>query len=1048
MKKEICTNPRNNNAYGESYTIIEGYSFLTGALPSGWTYDNRFDTFGTKRGPRNKIVDQSSDRFYSLSRKFDTERDGLLRLELLVELASQNSGAYVAFTNESGNRIVEVTEKNGYLSLNGITNVISNIKIDPVESNQYLIILELDIDRSTALLTVNNEYVGKVAVANNSAVSELVLGTNKAGTGSISLLHAVLDKNYVLSDRFMSLSSLMGQKPYGWNITGDFKLAYMPSEYYYNVYSVCAESVANSISTATKSFTKIHGKFAFETYVLLPKKVDGASVALTSGGTEILKFETQNGHIVMGNTILHNYAENVWQCLHIDADTSTGIAEVYVNGKKRTSINFCAESFDGVKIAFAPEKDAAMWFDDVILYNIYDHNDYPAYPQVAKSTDYNIGVNVCWIWRDSNSGEGWDAASSFPEIEPYIGYYDEGLRETADWEIKYMAEHGIDFMNVCWYCPGHDVNVPIKKMYRSHAALHDGYMYAKYSDLVKFCLLWENDTKGFTNLDQFKKFIWPYWKEYYFTDKRYMRLDGKALITVWNRNLLTAMFGGEEQLKKAIDFMEADLMAIEFPNEEDKFKGLVLLYTTMGGEPYEDYEKYAALGYDGSYVYHYGTSGYDPQLQIDYNRTNARNALRASSVHVPSVSVGFNSLPRHGTRYPIITAEDHLAVCQDIKELLSTYKTGTWKDNTIIFSTWNEYTEGTYICPTERIGFSYLENIRKTFTNDTSDHSEIDVKPTKEQIRRVSHMYPSNRSSIRRYYLEESAKEAAMNDVTKYFSTHDITYGAGIWNDTHNNVISLTSTEQGISGIGTTTDFGVDIEITKTIKANDSPILHIKMQSNYKGDVEVYYVTSTSGYQAFDARRCEKERVIKTDAMVDYYFKLGSHNDWTGDVTKIRIDPNNISGTEFKIDLVEFMNYPHDDSSDLAVNINHINYSMSFEPVALADGDYEIVGERMFYSLMMVHHEWDRVNQTLTLKTCDERTLIFKVGSDKALIDGTETKLDYTLKFRDGLPVFKIISLCNMLGYKHSIENNVLNIQSCSDGEYENLRNIAENRNK
>ncbi|MBR2336091.1 MAG: glycoside hydrolase family 99-like domain-containing protein [Clostridia bacterium] len=1046
MKKETCTDLRKTNAYGEAYTIIEGYSFLTGALPNGWTIDNRFDTLKTRKGPRNKIVDLSNDSFYSLSRKFDTERDGILRLELLLELASENGGAYVAFRDESGIKVVEIAEENGYMTFKGVSNITSYISIDHSESKQYLMILELDIDRSIASLTVNNEYIGKVNVSSDISVSELVLGTNKKGTGSITLLHAVLDKNYVLSDRFMSTSNLIGQKPSDWSIEGNFKLAYMPSEYYYNVYSVCAESTANSISTATKSFDKIYGKFAFETYVLFPQKVDGASVALTSSGVEILKFETKNDNIVMGDSILHNYTENVWQCLHIDADTATGIAEVYVNGKKRADIRFLSDSFDGVKIEFAPKKDATMWFDDVVLYNLYDHEDYPAYPQVAQSANYNIGVNVCWIWRDSNSGEGWDAASSFPEIEPYIGYYDEGLRETADWEIKYMAEHGIDFMNVCWYCPGHDVNVPIKKMYRSHAALHDGYMYAKYSNLVKFCLLWENDTKGFTSLDQFKKFIWPYWKEYYFTDKRYMRLDGKALITVWNRNLLTSMFGGEEQFKEAVAFMEADLMAIEFPNEDDKFKGLVLLYTTMGGEPYEDYTKYSALGYDGSYVYHYGTSGYDPQMQIEYNRTNAKNALRASSVHVPSVSVGFNSLPRHGTRYPIITAEDHLAVCQDIKNLLATYKTGTWKDNTIIFSTWNEYTEGTYICPTERIGFSYLENIRKTFTDDTSDHSKIDIKPTKEQIRRVSHMYPSNRSSIRRYFLEESEKEAMINDTSQYFSTHNITYGAGIWGDTHNNIIGLTSTKQGICGIGTTTDFGVDVEISKIINAKDAPILHIRMQSNYKGDVEVYYVTSESAFQAFDARRCEKERVTKTDAVIDYYFKLGSHNDWKGNVTKIRIDPNNISGTEFRIELVEFMNYPHEDN-DLSVKINHINYSMAFEPKALDDGDYEIVCDRIFYSLMMLHHEWNRVDQTLTIKTADERTLIFKVGSDRALIDGVDIALGYTFKLRDGLPVFKIINLCNMLGYKYFMCDNILNIQSCDDEESESLRKITESKN-
>lgn len=1012
----------NNNAYGEAYSIIEAFSYPAGVLPSGWTYDNRFDTFKHKKVPRNKIVDSSDEEFYSLIRKFNTESDGILRLELLSEIASQNSGAYAAFTDNNGSRVVSVTEENGYLSLKGLNSVISDIEIDPINSAEYLIVLELDLDRYVASLTVNNKYVGIVDVAKSSSVSALVLGTNKKGTGTISLLHAVLDKNYVLGERFMSMSSLMGQTPSGWNIDGDFKLAYMPCEYYYNVYSLKAESDAGTVSSATKSFDAIYGKISFETYILLPENMDGASVALTSNGAEILKFETKNDNIVIGDAPLHNYAKNVWQCLHIDADTNTGIAEVFVNGKKRADISFSAKFFDGVKITFAPKKDAVMWFDDVILYNLYDHADYPSYPQVAQSTDYNVGVNVCWIWRDTNSGEGWDAASAFPEIEPYLGYYDEGLRETADWEIKYMAEHGIDFMNVCWYCPGHDVHVPIKKMYRSHAALHDGYMYAKYSNLVKFCLLWENDTRGFTNLEQFKKFVWPYWKEYYFTDSRYMRLDGKALITVWNRDLLTAMFGGEEELKKAVKFMEEDLMAIEFPNKEDNYKGLVLLYTTMGGETREDYAKYSDLGYDGSYVYHYGTSGYDPELQMDYNRVNVENAKSISAVHVPSVSVGFNSLPRHGTRYPIISAKDHLTVCENIKELLSTYKTGTWRDNTVIISTWNEYTEGTYICPTERIGFSYLENIRKTFTNDTSDHSEIDVKPTREQVSRISRMYHDNRSSIRRYFLEESEKEASMNDVSQYTSTCDITYGAGIWNDTHNNIIGLSSTEYGISGIGTTTDFCVDVELTRPVKAKDAPILHIRMQNSHKGDVEVYYVTSTSHTPVFDARRCEKERVLNTKDMVDYYFKLGSHSDWTGDVTKIRIDPNNINGTEFKIELVEFMTYPHDDVP-LNIEINNIRYTLSFEPKVTADGDYEIVCDRSFYSLMSLYHEWDRQNKTLTLKTRDELTVIFKEGSDSIIVDSVTKPLKYTFCRRDGLPVLRIKDLCDKLGYSYSVTN-------------------------
>lgn len=42
-----------------------------------------------------------------------------------------------------------------------------------------------------------------------------------------------------------------------------------------------------------------------------------------------------------------------------------------------------------------------MDLDDVQICNIIDHDDYPSYPQVAESKDYNIGTNVCWLWRDN-----------------------------------------------------------------------------------------------------------------------------------------------------------------------------------------------------------------------------------------------------------------------------------------------------------------------------------------------------------------------------------------------------------------------------------------------------------------------------------------------------------------------------------------------------------------------------------------------------------------------------------------------------------------------
>lgn len=216
---------------------------------------------------------------------------------------------------------------------------------------------------------------------------------------------------------------------------------------------------------------------------------------------------------------------------------------------------------------------SAVWFDDIRVYgNPEKPADYPAKPHLASSDNYEVGMNMCYLWRDSESLEGWDAVSPFAEFEPYLGYYDDGLMETADWELKQMAEHGVDFINVCWYAPQEKMSAPIKKMRYSHAALNEGYMSAENSEYVKFCIMWENSARyvGASNFEEFKEYIWKYWKEYYFSDPRYETLDGKALLTVWSLDIFLKTFGGTEGAAQAVEFMRTELTQMGYD-------GLVLL---------------------------------------------------------------------------------------------------------------------------------------------------------------------------------------------------------------------------------------------------------------------------------------------------------------------------------------------------------------------------------------------------------------------------------------------------------------------------------------
>ena len=213
--------------------------------------------------------------------------------------------------------------------------------------------------------------------------------------------------------------------------------------------------------------------------------------------------------------------------------------------------------------------------------------------------------------------------------------------------------------------------------------------------------MWENNQQDCTSFEQFKEYIWNYWMEYYFSDPRYARLDNKAVLTIWNRYKFETAFGSAEETKQVVAFMNEELKKIGYD-------GIIILTSTQSESSVSNYQSLANLGFDATYGYHWGSQGYDPNHQITCNQNNLNNASGIMH-HIPTVSIGFNDIGRNESRDPIITVDGHRKVCQSIKELLSTMKTGTWQDNTLFVSTWNEYSEGHFVAPTESIGFELLD---------------------------------------------------------------------------------------------------------------------------------------------------------------------------------------------------------------------------------------------------------------------------------------------------------------------------------------------------
>lgn len=1022
-------------AFTDAYAVIDNPWNALG----GWDYDNRFDLLNFTGEKKSTLTDASDEEFYAFRRSFAPENEGLLRLEIAGNFRSNDGGVYLALEDAKENRVVEITAKGGEWVLAGVDGTSTGVAVSADLAAYYTFVFAVDLDENTASVIVNNRESGKVSIAPDASLCRLVIGTNKTGKGMIEKDHVMLWKNAVLNETFLAGEGQSGEQPASWKTTGDFVISRMGASVYgKDVYSLKADSKAGSVSTVEKTYTPVTGKVALEAYILLPEKTDGAAVAFTSGGRDALRVETRGGKFCVGDTVLHDYIPNVWQWLYAEADLLAGSVTVKINGKTRATLPLDVITLDGVRVTFAPTTDGAMWVDDLKVTPLTDHADYPAYPAVASSDGYNVGLNLCCLWRDLQSGEGWDAMSAFPEFDTYLGFYDEGLPETADREIKLMAEHGIDFAHVCWYTPSYNTynqSTPIKKSRFSHAALHDGYMNARYSDLIKFCIMWENSWQDVSSLEQFKAYIWNYWKEYYLSDDRYLRLDNKALITVWDRTALMKAFGGTTQaLKDGIAFMNEDIKTLGYD-------GVILLCQTQGANGGGFYEGLEAMGLDGAYAYHWGPKGYDAAYQIECNETNAASAA-SHALFVPTVSNGFNCVGRSHVRYPVITGADHLAVAENIKAILASRHTGSWQDNTLIVSTWNEYSEGTYVMPTRGTGFDYLENIRKTFTSDTSDHTEADKPLTASQKARIGHLYPPHRSPVRRLRLEKTEAESAVfsPDDLVAVRTYDMAKGGAGYFSPEFGIDGWDTGRGVIAGSSSQGDFCLHAiaPAFTPLKAEDVSYIHLRMKSSVKDEFEVFFMTNTAS--AWSGMRRFVGTHTAAGTFDDYYIRVAGHSEWKDTVTGIRIDPITAPGS-FEIALVEFLTEKPTPDTTPKLEVNGTLLDLSFAPAYTPDGDIAVAAEvsKGFFSALRVFHTFDRFDGVLTLQTRDERTLAFTVGRDTVAVDGAERPLGYTFTLRDGLPVFHMKKLASLLGYPVKTEGLVTSVRSCTDAEFEKI---------
>ncbi len=992
---------------GDSYFngVVNGKpNAIHESLTSGWILDNRGGTPRLNIETEIKFLqDISKTDGVALIREVNkTEGE---KLVADFQCLAGGNGAYVEFRDEDGNSVYQIKVVDGKWSV-----LTKDGKYSPLEAastaEKDSFRVYLDQKTGVAETIINGKSFGKSELLSDNilnfrfAVDEKSVTTITPGKINVVANYGVYE-NFEF-DRF--------DEAYGWSSAN----ANVNEE---------QELVLSGKANATKKFDAIDIKYISEILSIFPEG-ETAGYRIKSGNTVAVELKSENGKLYAnGKVVYEKLTKNMWYRLRVEANPSAGKADIVVNGRTMGTVSLnTVNPVDTLEI-FSENGNAK--FDNITVYNNVDHYDYVARPEAkADFSDYIVGMNVCSLWKNNATHFGWACITPYDENRPVLGYYDEGNPETADWEIKFMVEHGIDVQAFCWY--NDSVTGPVKEP-RNRYQLHDAYQHSKYEDYMKYCLILELASRPF-NAEKFREHVVPYLFENYFLDENYFTLDNKIVIDMFAANALagSSYFGSVENAKKEMAYL--DEVAKSYG-----FDGVIFIAN-------DDVQLLEKLGIGARAAYHWDSIGY--QFEATKNINEAANKVSNSVYQIPTISVGFNDLAWMGGRKPLMSVEDYDKSFEWVKNeyIPKNAEKGTWQEKLVWLSTWNEYGEGTYISPSGLNEFGYLDVLRKHFTNLPASHE--DELPTEKQATRINREYPQYARLLRR----EQTLPGDNAFENEYEVVHRFEFDET--NSSTSGCENVSYSENGLTATSTRVDFQAFLSgISHGVDIDDISTVRIYMQTPAGSKVEVFYCTAAN---PGEAQSRSLATVAPTSEMTAYDFNFNSQSYWKGKLTKLRIDPANANGTTFTVKAVELLkNKTAAERADLEANGGTL-YVNGIEINSAVPGEKK--GDEILFpfdadtSLQNIMHAfltWRKDAGTLKLES-NGHTAVFTVGSDKYTADGKEKSLGYTLYTLDGLPMLSFKALSDALGFTYKAEGDKVYVDTPYKYIYDAMNNRKE----
>lgn len=339
-----------------------------------------------------------------------------------------------------------------------------------------------------------------------------------------------------------------------------------------------------------------------------------------------------------------------------------------------------------------------------------------------------------------NNDSEWRLIAKFAKPRAILGFYDDSLPEVNDWHIKWAVEAGISFFAFDWYW-----NRGEKRLSRT---LDDGFLNAKYKDMMGFCIHWCNHSLDWqptkqsnpdNNLDfssEALEEMIKYCAKNYFSQPSYLKIGDRPVFMVWDMKLVIDANGGEDNFKKKVlPKLNAvckkngfgNLFIVIVNNQPQKFDktGIADAVTRYGFAALSSRTKYQTPG----------SAPYKEMVELLPGYWERMRTLKTP--YIVSTQAGWDDTPRTvgtGNNSAWVRTDNTVEL---FEKTLREGKNAVKPDLPFfIIEAWNEWGEGSFIEPSQKFEFTQLDAIRKTFAPTAPKNKWS--QPTEKQILKYS----------------------------------------------------------------------------------------------------------------------------------------------------------------------------------------------------------------------------------------------------------------------------------------------------------------------